>query len=202
MSQAQNVPTAQPPHSIRETLHQLKQTASGQRVSLGALIDRLGQRSYGPVLFVLGLVALSPVGAIPGASIVCATAIVLIAAQMSFGRPGPWVPGALRRIEVDARRGRRALEATEPYVRWLDRVTRRRWRGLLRRPALHLVVVTLCVLAGLMYPLALVPWGVVPVAATIALIGLGLLTADGVVIAAGLAAAALATGGGAWMLAA
>jgi hypothetical protein len=191
-----------PPQSIRETLHQLKRTARGERVSLGALIDRLGQRSYGPVLFVLGLIALSPIGAIPGASVLCATVIVTIAAQMSVGRAGPWVPGALRRIEVDARRGRRALEVTEPYVRWLDRVTRSRWRGLLHRPALHLVVLALCVLAGLMYPLALVPWGVVPVAATIALIGLGLLTADGMVIAVGLAAAALVTGGGAYLLAA
>jgi hypothetical protein len=87
--------------SITATLHALKRAAQRERVSLGTLIDQLGQRTYGPLLFTIGLIAMSPIGAIPGASVVCATAIVLLAVQMSFGNRAPWLPAMLRRLEVD-----------------------------------------------------------------------------------------------------
>ncbi len=44
-----------------------------------------------------------------------------------------------------------------------------------------------------MYPLALVPWGVLPCAAGISAIGLGLLTRDGVFIVTGMAFAVAAS---------
>jgi len=186
--------------SIAGTLHALKEAARRERVSLGALIDRLGQRTYGPLLFTIGLIALSPIGAIPGASVVCATLIVLLAVQMSFGRRVPWVPGALRGLEVDGALSRRSIQRVEPYLRGLDRITRARWTALLSRPALHAVVLGLCALAALMYPLALVPWGVVPVACAITMIGLGVLAADGLIIAVGLALAIAGAVGGVYVL--
>jgi hypothetical protein len=188
--------------SITATLHALKRAAQAERVSLGTLIDQLGQRTYGPLLFTVGLIAMSPIGAIPGASVVCATVIVLLAVQMSFGNRAPWVPGMLRRLEVDGDLSRRSIRRVEPYLRWLDRVTRARWTALLSRPALHGVVVGLCALAVLMYPLALVPWGVLPVAGAITVIGLGLLTADGLITALGLALALAGGGGGVYFLSA
>ena len=188
--------------SIAGTLHALKRAAQRERVSLGALIDQLGQRTYGPLLFTVGLIALSPVGAIPGASVVCATVIVLLAVQMSFGNRVPWIPGMLRRLEVDGNLSRRSIERLEPYLNWLDRIAQARWTGLLSRPALHAVAVGLCALALLMYPLALVPWGVFPVACAITVIGLGLLTADGLITAVGLALAIAGGGGGVYFLAA
>jgi hypothetical protein len=190
------------PTTIAGTLDALKRAAAAERVSLGTLIDRLGQRTYGPLLFAVGLIAMSPIGAIPGASVVCATVIVLLAVQMSFGNRAPWVPRTLRRLEVDGPFSRRSIERVEPYLRWLDRVARARWTALLARPALHAVVVGLCALAALMYPLALVPWGVLPVAGAITVIGFGLLTADGLITAIGLAAAVLGGGGGLYVLSA
>ena len=188
--------------SITGTLHALKRAAQRERVSLGTLIDQLGQRTYGPLLFTVGLIAMSPIGAIPGASVVCATVIVLLAVQMSVGNRAPWVPGMLRRLEVDGDLSRRSIQRVEPYLRWLDRLTRTRWTGLLSRPALHAVVLGLCALAALMYPLALVPWGVLPAAAAITVIGLGLLTADGLITALGLAIALVGGGGGVYFLSA
>ncbi|MBK1667854.1 hypothetical protein CKO28_07380 [Rhodovibrio sodomensis] len=186
--------------SIKGTLQALKRAAEAERVSLGTLIDQLGQRTYGPLLFTIGLIAMSPIGAIPGASVVCATVVVLLAVQMSFGSRAPWVPGMLRRLEVDGDLSRRSIRRVEPYLRWLDRVTRARWTALLSRPALHAVVLGLCTLAVLMYPLALVPWGVFPVAGAITVIGLGLLTADGLLTALGLALALAGAGGGVYFL--
>jgi hypothetical protein len=189
------------PGSIAATLEALKDAAETERVTIGQIMDRLGQRAYGPLFLTIGLLAVSPIGAIPGASVLAATLTVLIALQMSLGHSAPWIPARLRRLELDGRLGRRSVEWLAPYVCWLDRVTRTRWQGLLARPALHAVVGGLCGLALMMYPLALVPWGVLPVASAIALIGLGLLSADGVIVAVGLGLAYAGGGGGLYLLA-
>lgn len=188
------------PRSISGTLAALKRATEAERISVGQMVDQLGQRTYGPLLFTIGLIALSPLGAIPGTSVVCATLTILLAIQMSFGTGAPWIPAKLRQIEVDGQLSRRSIEWAEPYVSWVDRFTSTRWATLLQPPAIHLVVLALAALALLMYPLALVPWGVMPVAATLALLGLGVLTADGLLVAVGLGVSLLVGGGGLYFL--
>jgi hypothetical protein len=175
------------PHSVAGILARLAALAGDTRVSVGTLVDALGQRTYGPLLFTIGVIALSPLGAIPGASVICATLIVLTAVQMSLRAHAPWLPDRLRRLDVDGARGRRAIAVMAPRLRWLDRLARPRWHWLLAPPLSHAVALGLCLLATLMYPLALVPFGVMPVAAAVTVIGLGLLCTDGLVIAAALA---------------
>jgi hypothetical protein len=80
----------------------------------------------------------------------------------------------------------------EPYVQKLSYVTRRRWGDFIDGNAVYGVTTALCLLALSMYPLALVPWGVMAPAAGITVIGLGLLARDGVMIFAGLALTMLA----------
>lgn len=181
--------TASPPGRIETALTTAKQVTHQETISLGDLLQAFGRRSYGPVLFVIGLIALSPLGAIPGASIVCATLVVLLGVQMSLRAGAPWIPRRLRNLEVDGARARRAIEWMEPQARRLAVLTRPRWQALLDGPAVHLAVGALCLLALSMYPLALVPWGVIPCAAGISAIGLGLLARDGVFILAGMALA-------------
>lgn len=188
------------PRSISGTLAALKRAADADRISVGQMVDQLGQRTYGPLLFTIGLLALSPLGAIPGASVVCATLTILLAMQMSFGSGAPWVPAKLRQIEVNGQLSRQSIEWAEPYVSWLDRFTSTRLETLLQPPAVHLVVLALAALALLMYPLALIPWGVMPVAATLALLGLGVLTADGLIVAVGLGVSLFVCGGGLYFL--
>ncbi len=112
---------------------------------------------------------------------------------MSVRAGAPWVPQSLRDLEVDGARTRRAIEWMEPKARRLAVLTRPRWQVLLDGPAIHVAVGALCLLALLMYPLALVPWGVLPCAAGISAIGLGLLTRDGVFIVTGMAFAVAAS---------
>ena len=186
--------TATKPEAIDDTFERLRRAAAGETTSVGDLLDAFQRQAYGPLLFVIGLIALSPVGAIPGASIACGTLVVLLAVQMSLGGGAPWVPQALRRIRVDGDRARRSIDWAAPYVRRLGTVTRPRWENVQAGRAIHVVVGALCVLALSMYPLALVPWGVLPAAAGITLIGLGLLTRDGLLIFAGESLAVAAAG--------
>ncbi|MBK1696401.1 exopolysaccharide biosynthesis protein [Rhodovibrio salinarum] len=179
---------------VQDVVTGLKRATNTQKTTVGDILDAFGQRAYGPLFFVIGLVALSPVGAIPGASIICGTLIVLLAAQLGTRSGAPWVPDGLRRLAVDGSKARRSVDRMEPYVRKLSYVTRRRYVQLLEGNALYLVMGALCILAISMYPLALVPWGVIPSAAGITVIGLGLLARDGVMICIGLALAVAAAG--------
>jgi len=62
-----------PPEQLKSALTTVKQLTHHGAASVGDLLHVFGRRAYGPVLFVIGLIALSPLGAIPGASVVCAT---------------------------------------------------------------------------------------------------------------------------------
>ena len=119
--------------------------------------------------------------------------MVLLAVQMSLRTGAPWISRRLRDLEVDGAQVQRSIEWMAPKTRRLAGLTRPRWQWLLDDPAAHAAVGALCLLALLMYPLALVPWGVLPCAAGISAIGLGLLMRDGAFILAGMAFAVAAS---------
>ena len=64
----------------------------------------------------------------------------------------------------------------------------------------HIVALFCMVLGALMYPLAVVPWGVSAPAFAIVVLSVGLTTHDGIILAAGLAVATAALGLSAYLL--
>jgi len=175
--------------TIGGVIARIRMAGDGGTISLAEVFAALDRRAYGPLVFVVGVIALSPLGAIPGASVVCAGVVILLALQMSLRRGPPWTPDLFHRIRADSGRAERALDRVEPYLKKVERLTRARWQWLFKPPGLHAVTAALCGLAVLMLPLALVPWGVMPVAFAITAIGLGLLTRDGILVSMGIAAA-------------
>lgn len=180
-----NAKESPPPH-ILNTLATAKWATHQDGLSLGRVIDAFGGRAYGSLLFVTGLAALSPLGAIPGASILCASIVVLLALQMSLRPRAPWIPKLLRRVEVSGDRARSAIEWIEPYVARTAALTRPRFNLLLDGVATHVVTGALLLLAASMYPLAVVPLGVMPSAIGITAIGIGLVSRDGLFILVGI----------------
>ena len=81
------------PKSCRtsELLRDFVAQAGGDRISLGALRDALGDRGFGVLLFIFALPNLVPVN-IPLLSAVLGLPLVLLAAQLSYGRHKPWFP--------------------------------------------------------------------------------------------------------------
>ena len=70
--------------------------ASQDRVTVEDIQACLGRDAFGPALLTLGLLALSPVGDIPGAATVFAVFhLWRSACRMAAGRATPWLPRAL-----------------------------------------------------------------------------------------------------------
>lgn len=179
--------------SLPEMLERVHAAARGKRVSVGDLVDAFGTRAYGPMFFVVGVAAASPIGAIPGAAVLSAILITLIAVQMTFRRGAPWVPTRLRAASVESDRFNAAIGRLEPWLDRLGMVAKPRHPWLLRRPAPLVLAGVHIALAGSMLPLALVPFGVLAPALVVAVLGLAQATDDGLLTAlAGGAATAVA----------
>lgn len=153
------------------------------RVAVADILDTIGQRSFGPMLLVPGLIVLSPIAGIPGVGTAAGVAVFLIAGQLLIGCKNFWLPGFIRRREVGRERLEKSVRTLRPAARIVDRILRPRLDFLTRRPFVYVVAAT-CVLLALMLPvLDMVPFTSLIPAAAITAFGLAIIAHDGAVAA-------------------
>src|SRR5690606_15941015 len=71
------------PSSLVEVLDRLEEAAREQSdIALGAILEAVGRRSFGPLLLVAGLIALSPLSGIPGMPTTVGVLVLIIAVQL------------------------------------------------------------------------------------------------------------------------
>lgn len=187
-------------HSLTELLDRLADGARGETITLGDILDQVGRRAYGPLLFVPALIAVAPTGMIPGMSIVTGSIILLIAIQMLLPLDHPWLPGRLLRIEVRRSLFDRTIARVRKAAAWIDRYVMARWVFMARPPVSYVVAAICALLAALMFPFALLPFAVAAPGTAIAFFALGITFSDGVLITVGLAFAAAAAGLAVWLV--
>jgi hypothetical protein len=188
---------ADDPKSVGDILDRLEQLAKDEdEVSLGAVVEALGNRGHGPFLMIPALIDISPVGGIPGLPTVLGAIIVLTAAQMLFGRKHLWLPGFLANRSLSPEKTCKATARLRRLARFLDRWFHGRLPKLTEGSFVRLAA-GLCILLALTVPpLELLPFATTAPMAAIAAFGLALLVRDGLlmVIAMILAAAAIGLG--------
>ena len=175
---------------VSALLSNLLETHPELRMTLWQLRDALGRRAFGALLFVSALINLLPLP--PGAGIVFSLPIVLIAAQLAWGTPYPYLPDWLGKRSLAVKDLRAVLSRVMPALRWLERLMRPRLVFMASPWAARLVGL-LCLLLGLALALPLPAGGNWPPAGAIALLALAHLERDGLVtlIALGLGGACL-----------
>lgn len=175
------------PHSVGEILDNLERLAGEQaEVSIGAIVESFGQRSYGACLLVPPLIDISPVGAIPGLPTFLALALALVAAQMLVGRSHVWLPGFIVRRRVSAARLRVVTARSRGVARFLDRHFHGRLRRLTHAPFSRIAAVLVILLCCAVPPLEFLPLATTAPMAAIAAFGLALLVRDGALMIAAL----------------
>lgn len=170
---------------VADILDKLGEAGKGETVSVADVLQAFGRRAYGPLLFVIGLISFSPIGAIPGASLFFGTLTILLMGQFVVRSGSPWVPGWIERRAVGAKRFRQALSKARPWLTRIDALLDQRLTQLADPPWSKLLG-GVAILAGIsMFPLALVPWGVMLPSFALAVIGLGIAARDGLLLLAG-----------------
>lgn len=165
-------------------------------INLGDVLDAVGRRSYGPLLLVAGLIAVSPVTVIPGLSWVVAGLVFVIAGQMAVGRKRIWLPRAALKATFPRQALLKGLEQVRPWARRVDKLLKPRLALLSHPPFVNLVALACLFAAAITIPLSLIP--IAPLAPSLAIVffGLGMTAHDGLWLGLGLGLCGIA----AWLV--
>ena len=154
------------------------------RISLGALRDALGDRGFGVLLFIFALPNLVPVN-IPLLSAVLGLPLVLLAAQLSYGRHKPWFPDWLTAQSFPRQGFSSVVLRALPYLERAERLLRPRLTMLLSWTGERVIGVAILILAlVLTLPIPFANW--LP-ACAISIIALAILEKDGLAVLVGIA---------------
>ncbi|GMM92265.1 exopolysaccharide biosynthesis protein [Qipengyuania sp. MTN3-11] len=186
-------------HSVCNILGKLRELADAQnKVSIGDVLDAIGDRSYGPALMLPALIEISPIGGIPGLPTFLAAIVALVAAQLLFGKKHLWLPRVIQKRALSGEKLHKAADKLDGIAARLDQWFHGRMphfiQGVWPRIAAGIVIL-LCLTVP---PLEFVPFAsTAPMAAIIAF-GLALLVRDGLLmlIAIGAGVLSIAVGAG------
>ena len=179
-------------HPLEDILHRaVARAEAAGRLEVRALLGLFGTRSLGPLLILFGLIAaVPPLGAIPLVPTSMGVVTFLLSIQFVMGRRRIWVPQIIGQRSVSAARMAAAERRAARVLSRVDRLLKPRLR-VLTRPVLNRVVaVVACLVAFLMPPLEVVPFGVVIPGLALVCLGLGLVARDGLFTLLGLLTAA------------
>jgi len=109
-------------HEAKTHLSRLLDRADGPRVTVGWLMEQLGERSFGLTLFILALLAF-----VPGVASVTGILIAWPAVQMMLGHDAAALPGFVARRRIGMDRLDRAIRFAVPRLEWVERLIRPRW---------------------------------------------------------------------------
>ena len=158
-----------------------------ERLSFTELAAELHARAWGGLLFLFAAINLLPLP--PGTSIFFAIPLMLVSAQMAFGRASPWFPQRIDRRGVT----KQELARLVGKIGWLEERVERIFKPRLARLTgtaatrlIGLVCFVLALIAAIPIPL----FHMAP-AAAIVLFGLALIYRDGALVIAGALAAVL-----------
>jgi len=167
-----------------QLLREFLASHSEPRISLGALRDALGDRGFGVLLFIFALPNLVPVN-IPLLSAVLGFPLVLLAAQLSYGRHKPWFPDWLTAQSFPRQGFSNVVLRALPYLERTERLLRPRLTMLLSWTGERVIGVAILILAlVLTLPIPFANW--LP-ACAISIIALAILEKDGLAVLVGIA---------------
>ena len=189
------------PDTMEAILDDLEGAAHDGKVTLQEMAEAAGHRGAAPFLVVPPILEISPIGGIPGLPSFLAVVIFTFAVQIAAGRDEPAVPGKLGRRGVDGRRLCQAIGKVRPLARRMDGWFQGRLTPLTSRSMRRVAAAIVCGLCLTVPPLELIPFASTLPMGAILILGLALLFRDGLVMLAGLLAAAAAAGGVGWFTA-
>lgn len=169
-----------------EIVERVTQVAASERVQVRDVLRAIGDAGFAPVLLIPAVAVATPLSGIPLFSSLMGIIIALVSAQMLARRDHLWLPRWILDREVKGRIVVRAFGYVRPVARWLDARTNRRL-VLLVRPPFVFVPQLICLLSGIFMPiLEFVPFSSSIVGMSVAILALGMVSRDGLVLLLGL----------------
>jgi hypothetical protein len=151
-------------------------------ICLEDLVKVVGNRWFGPLLMIPGLVLVVPgVGDIPGVSILMGLVVLLLSVQAIIDRSRVWLPRWMARRCVSERRVLKAIRWMRKPAAFIDRHTRRRMTWAVKHAFIYVIAANCIVIAAMMPVLELIPGSGFLSGTAITNFGLALLAQDGLI---------------------
>ena len=180
-----NQQASQQPLSLSQRLAIIIASTGPDRLSFTQLAAQLHARAWGGLLLIFAAINLLPLP--PGTSVFFAIPLLLVSAQMVFGRASPWFPKRIDRRGVTKQELQRLISKMEWVELRVERVFKPRLPGL-TGPAAARAIGVVCFFLALIAAIPIPLFHMAP-AAAIVLFGLSLIYRDGaLVIVAAIAA--------------
>lgn len=181
------------PQSLGDLLEAMRPGEDDTRVSVGNVLDRIGDHSFAAMILVPAIILVSPISGIPGSPTIGALITMLVSIQALLGRRHLWLPGFLRRRSVSAKKMRTAIDWLSKPAGWMDRHSSGRLKLLSSRPLRPFAYAAVTVIA-LSWPfLEILPFVTSFFAGAVAMMMFGVMTRDGIYLLAGYTQAGLIT---------
>lgn len=175
------LPTAQPdPRNLEQLLNHIARVSANQeRVSIGTVVNSVGQRSFAPLLLVIGAILTSPLSGIPGLPTTMAIFVLLVAVQLLVGRDHFWLPQWLLNRSVPRARLLQAIHWLQRPAQLVDRAVKPRLTFFVRGTGQY-TIAAICIVIALGVPLLeIVPFLATLAGVVLTMFGLSLVAYDG-----------------------
>lgn len=186
------------PASLTELLDRLRSgTENKVQVSVGDVLNTVGERSFGPLILIAGVITLAPlIGDIPGVPTLMGLMVLLTLGQLVCNRHSIWIPSRLAQRNIEREKLTKGLDWMEKPARFLDRWTKQRLIWLVVGPGEY-VMATLCMMVAAAMPLMeIIPFSANGAGLALMAFGLAIVARDGLLALV----AFLATGSTAWFM--
>ena len=166
------------PLPLSQRLAEIVEEDGADRLSFSELATQLHSRAWGGLLAIFAAINAIPLP--PGVNIFFAIPLLIVSAQMAFGRASPWFPSRIDRRGVTKEELRRLVAK----IQWVEVRVERMFKprlATLTGPAATRLIGVVCFILALMTTLPIVH---VAPAAVIVLFGLALVYRDGALVIA------------------
>lgn len=184
------------PKNLTDMLQSLRDNTQGQdKVAVDDLLSAVGQRSFGPVVLIAGLIIIAPlIGDIPGVPTLFGLIVLLTLGQRLFQRQSVWIPKKLSAQKLSRETLIKGLDWLQKPARIIDRWSRPRLIWLVRGAGQYLMAVICMMVAACMPAMELVPFSANGGALALMVFGMAMVVEDGLLALVGI----VITGGTLW----
>ena len=166
--------------NLEQMLDRIGESADSKgRVSLGTIVESVGDRSFGPLLLLVGVIMTSPLSGMPGVPTIMGVLVLLIAGQLLFRRDHFWLPGFVLRRSLEQRRVLTAIDWLRPSAGFVHPRPGAGLPSFIRGGSTYLISLVCAVIAAVMPMMELVPFSAHVAGLALTAFGLALISRDG-----------------------
>lgn len=168
--------------NLQELIDQIKKAdGKGSEVSFDDILDKIGRRSFAPLLLLAGIITVAPIiGDIPGVPTIMGIFVLLTTGQLLFGRDHFWLPNWILKRSAEKEKINKGMDWLMKPAKFIDKWSKPRLT-IFTKGTGHYVIASVCFLIALAMPMMeVIPFSANVAGAAFTFFGLSLITHDGV----------------------